>query len=57
MKIETMIARLQALQELFPKADLYFTVADGYSGCEIEFQTFNIDDENSNIEVLFTTEN
>jgi hypothetical protein len=56
MKIEKLIADLQKLQKLYPNAEIYFTDSDGLSWFETHFQTFNIDEENNQIEMLFDTE-
>jgi hypothetical protein len=56
MRIELLIERLQKLQELCPNADVYFTADHGNYSCEIELLTFNVDDENNNIEMLFDAE-
>ena len=56
MKIEKLIADLQNLQELYPKAGIYFTDCKNQEWFETHFQTFNIDEENNMIEMLFDTE-
>ena len=56
MKIEKLISYLQELQELYPDAEIYFTDGNKSEWFETYFQTFNIDEENNNIEMLFDTE-
>ncbi len=56
MKIEHLITNLKILQKLCPNADIYFTADYGNYSCEIELLTFNVDDENNNIEMLFDAE-
>lgn len=56
MKIEKLISYLQELQELYPDAEIYFTDANKSEWFQTYFQTFNIDEENNNIEMLFDTE-
>jgi hypothetical protein len=56
MRIEALITELQKLQELYPKADVYFTDGNKREWFETYFQRFNVDEENNNIEMLFDTE-
>ena len=56
MKIEEFIHHLQKLQELCPGAEIYFTDGNGQECFETYLQTFNIDDENNNIEILLNME-
>lgn len=56
MKIEKLISYLQELQELYPDAEIYFTDVNKSEWFQTYFQTFNIDEENNNIEMLFDTE-
>lgn len=57
MKIKELVSILQQIQELHPGADIYFTHMNKHSSYELDFCLFNIDDENNNIEMLFTTDN
>ena len=56
MKIEKLIQDLQRLQELYPDAEVYFTDGNNKEWFETYFQTFNVDEENNQIEMLFDTE-
>lgn len=56
MKIEELITDLQKLQKLYPNAEIYFTDGNRQKWFETYFQTFNVDEENLNIEMLFNTE-
>ena len=55
--IEQLICHLQQIQSFYPDADIYFTSLSTDNSFELEFCLFNIDAENNNIEMLFTTEN
>lgn len=56
MKIEKLIQDLQGLQKLYPDAEIYFTDGNNKEWFETYFQTFNVDEENNQIEMLFDTE-
>lgn len=56
MKISDLIQQLTRLQELYPNATIYFTDGNSKEWFETYFQTFNVDEENNNIEMLFDTE-
>lgn len=56
MNIEKLIEELQKLQELYPGAGIYFTDGNNQGWFETYFQSFNIDEENNKIEMLFDTE-
>ena len=56
MTIEELIVDLQKLQKLCPNADIYFTDGNKQEWFETYFQSFNVDTENNNIEMLFDTE-
>jgi N-acetylneuraminic acid mutarotase len=56
MKIKKLISYLIMLQEEYPDAEIYFTDGNNQEWFETYFQTFNIDEENNMIEMLFDTE-
>ena len=56
MKIEAMIEELQALQKIYPDAEIYFVDGNDREWFETRFQMFNVDEENNKIEMLFDTE-
>ena len=55
MKIEQLITHLSKLQEKYPNAEVYFTDGNNQEWVETCFQTFNVDEENNMIEMLFDT--
>ena len=56
MRIEKLTSELQKLAKLYPGADIYFTDGNKQGWFETYWQTFNIDEENNCIEMLFDTE-
>ena len=56
MKIENLISKLQMLQNDHPNVEIYFTDGNNQEWFETYFQSFNIDEENNMIEMLFDTE-
>lgn len=56
MKITELIEELKVLSVLYPEAEIYFTDGNNKEWFETYFQTFNVDEENNNIEMLFDTE-
>lgn len=56
MKIEQLINHLTKIQENYPEAEVYFTDGNNQEWFETYFQTFNIDEENNMVEMLFDTE-
>ena len=56
MKIEELILQLTKIQENYPGAEVYFTDGNNQEWFETYFQSFNIDEENNMVEMLFDTE-
>lgn len=56
MKIGVLATEFQRLAKLYPGADIYFTDGNKQEWLETYWQTFNIDEENNCIEMLFDTE-
>lgn len=55
MKLKALLNSLQDISMVYPDADIYFTDQNTTGYFETYFQTYNIDEENNCIEMLFDT--